>query len=88
MSTRKRIRHLNVWMDGCTGVGFVRCDLHLLEQRDKELSEGGIREQLFLAFTSPNGPKERSCLSFLANTLVATSGGQPRVVKCIPTHES
>ena len=59
--SRKRIRHLNIRMGVCSGSGFVRRDLHLLEQRSREL-RGGTRKQPSLVFPwQSRAHKKKTC---------------------------
>lgn len=88
-SIRKRIRYVSDWTDGHTGIRIGKCDLHLLEQRDKELRGEGIREQPFSSFPWPNGLRRKNLLEFLCQQYpLATSGGQPRAMKHVPVRES
>ena len=83
--SRKRIRHLNIRMGVCSGSGFVRRDLHLLEQRSREL-RGGTRKQPSLVFPWQSRAHKKKPAEFFSSTLpcwLITSGGQPRAVKCI-----
>ena len=53
----------DVWMVVCSGIGSASCDLHILEQGERELRES-TREWRSLAFPWPTQAQGKNLLSF------------------------